>query len=152
LINGLKANPKYQLEANLMELLPNQTWDSITNNLRQYDRSDTNLKKELQQVFIVTVVVKLVISNLIAPINNRRDRKVMVVAAVVAKVVIRVFLEAAEVKEKAAGENKMAVEAVDKKVVKAKPLQIMLTHVLVISVIRQATSPLTVNTHKSLRG
>jgi hypothetical protein len=46
LLNGLKANPKYQLEANLMELLPNQTWDSITNNLRQYDRSDTNLKKE----------------------------------------------------------------------------------------------------------
>ena len=46
LLNGLKANPKYQLEANLMELLPNQTWDSIANNLRQYDRSDTNLKKE----------------------------------------------------------------------------------------------------------
>ena len=37
LLNGLKANPKYQLEANLMELLPNQTWDTITNNLRQYD-------------------------------------------------------------------------------------------------------------------
>jgi hypothetical protein len=46
LLNGLKANPKYQLEANLMELLPNQTWDTITNNLRQYDRSDTILKKE----------------------------------------------------------------------------------------------------------
>ena len=29
-----------------MELLPNQTWDTITNNLRQYDRSDLNLKKE----------------------------------------------------------------------------------------------------------
>ena len=29
-----------------MEPLPNQTWDSITNNLRQYDRADMNLKKE----------------------------------------------------------------------------------------------------------
>jgi hypothetical protein len=29
-----------------MELLPNQTWDTITNQLRQYDRSDLNLKKE----------------------------------------------------------------------------------------------------------
>ena len=46
LLNGLKANPKYRMEANLMELLPNQTWDSITNNLRQYDRADMNLKKE----------------------------------------------------------------------------------------------------------
>jgi hypothetical protein len=35
LLNGLKANPKYMMEANLMELLPNQNWDSITNNLRQ---------------------------------------------------------------------------------------------------------------------
>ena len=34
LLNGLKAHPKYQLEANLMELLPNQTWDTITNNLK----------------------------------------------------------------------------------------------------------------------
>ena len=46
LLNGLKAHPKYQLEANLLELLPSQTWDSITNQLRQYDRSDTNLKQE----------------------------------------------------------------------------------------------------------
>ena len=46
LLNGLKAHPKYQQEANLMELLPNQTWDTITNQLRQYDRSDLNLKKE----------------------------------------------------------------------------------------------------------
>ena len=46
LLNGLKANPKYRMEANLMELLPNQTWDSITNNLRQYDLADMNLKKE----------------------------------------------------------------------------------------------------------
>ena len=34
------------MEENLMELLPNQNWDSITNNLRQYDRADMNLKKE----------------------------------------------------------------------------------------------------------
>jgi hypothetical protein len=33
-VNGLKDKP---VEANLMELLPN--------NFRQYDRSDTNLKK-----------------------------------------------------------------------------------------------------------
>ena len=46
LLNGLKSHPKYQVEANLMELLPNQTWDTITNQLRQYDRSDLNLKKE----------------------------------------------------------------------------------------------------------
>jgi hypothetical protein len=46
LLNGLKAHPKYQLEANLLELLPNQTWDTITNQLRQYDRSDANLKQE----------------------------------------------------------------------------------------------------------
>ncbi len=31
LLNGSKAHSKYQLKANLMELLPNQTWDTITN-------------------------------------------------------------------------------------------------------------------------
>ena len=46
LLNGLKANPKYQLEANVMEQLPNQSRDSITNNSRQYNRSDTKMKKE----------------------------------------------------------------------------------------------------------
>ena len=46
LLNGLKAHSKYQLEANLLEMLPSQTWDTITNQLRQYDRSDTNLKQE----------------------------------------------------------------------------------------------------------
>jgi hypothetical protein len=46
LLNGLKSHPKYQLEANLLEMLPSQSWDSITNQLRQYDRSDTNLKQE----------------------------------------------------------------------------------------------------------
>ena len=45
-INGLKAHPKYALEANLLELLPNHNWDTITNQLRQYDRSDANLKQE----------------------------------------------------------------------------------------------------------
>ena len=44
LLNGLKAHPKYSLEANLLELLPNHNWDTITNQLRQYDRSDANLK------------------------------------------------------------------------------------------------------------
>jgi hypothetical protein len=38
LLNGLKAHSRYQLEANLLEMLPNQTWDTITNQLRQYDR------------------------------------------------------------------------------------------------------------------
>jgi hypothetical protein len=42
LLNGLKAHSKYQLEANLLEMLPNQTWDTITNQLRQCDKSDTN--------------------------------------------------------------------------------------------------------------
>ena len=46
LLNGLKAHPKYSLEANLLELLPNHNWDTITNQLRQYDRSDANLKQE----------------------------------------------------------------------------------------------------------
>ena len=46
LLNGLKAHSKYQLEANLLEMLPSQTWDTITNQLRQYDRSDTNLKQD----------------------------------------------------------------------------------------------------------
>jgi hypothetical protein len=46
LLNGLKAHPKYALEANLLELLPNHNWDTITNQLRQYDRSDANLKQE----------------------------------------------------------------------------------------------------------
>ena len=46
LLNGSKAHPKYQLEANLLEMLPSQSWDSITNQLRQYDRSDTNLRQE----------------------------------------------------------------------------------------------------------
>ena len=45
LLNGLKGNNKFKSEANLLEMLPNQTWDSITNQLRQYDRSDTNLNK-----------------------------------------------------------------------------------------------------------
>ena len=45
LLNGLKRNNKFKSEANLLEMLPNQTWDSITNQLRQYDRSDTNLNK-----------------------------------------------------------------------------------------------------------
>ena len=44
LLNGLKAHSKYQLEANLLEMLPSQTWDTITNQLRQYDKSNTNLK------------------------------------------------------------------------------------------------------------
>jgi uncharacterized membrane protein YgcG len=46
LLNGLKAHPKYSLEANLLEILTNHNWDTITNQLRQYDRSDANLKQE----------------------------------------------------------------------------------------------------------
>ncbi len=31
LLNGLKASKKYLHEANVLELLPGQTWDSVTN-------------------------------------------------------------------------------------------------------------------------
>ena len=55
LLNGLKANPKYMMEANLMELLPNQNWDSITNNLRQYDRAGMNLKKETANAATIAI-------------------------------------------------------------------------------------------------
>ena len=34
------------MEANLLELLPNHNWDTITNQLRQYGRSAANLKQE----------------------------------------------------------------------------------------------------------
>ena len=90
-----------------------------------------------QQVFIVTSVAKLVISNRIAPVVINRETKDLLVAAVVAKVVVKVFLEAAEVKEKAAGDTRTPVEAEVKKEEKEKVLIIILTHVLVISVIRQ---------------
>jgi hypothetical protein len=46
LLNGLKACDKYKQEANVLELLPMQTWDSVTNQLRSYDRSDSHLKQE----------------------------------------------------------------------------------------------------------
>ena len=90
-----------------------------------------------QQVFTVTVVEKLVISNQIALVVFKGERKDMLVAAVVARVVVKVFLEAAEVKEKAAGDTRTPVEAEVKKEEKEKVLIIILTHVLVIFVIRQ---------------
>ena len=90
-----------------------------------------------QQVFIATSVVKLGISSRIAPVVINREIKDLLVAAVVAKAVVKVFLEAAEVKVKAAGDNRMPVEAEDKKEAKEKVLIITLTHVLVIYVIRQ---------------
>ena len=33
-------------EANVLELLPCQTWDSITSQLRSYDRAENQLRKE----------------------------------------------------------------------------------------------------------
>ena len=50
LLNGLKACEKYKQEANVLELLPGQTWDSVTNQLRSYDRADSNLQKESANV------------------------------------------------------------------------------------------------------
>ena len=46
LLNGLKACEKYLQEANVLELLPGQTWDSVTNQLRSYDRSEMHHRKE----------------------------------------------------------------------------------------------------------
>ncbi len=43
LLNGLKAHPKYSLEANLLELLLNHNWDTITNQLRQYNMTEAML-------------------------------------------------------------------------------------------------------------
>ena len=126
-----------------MELLPNQTWDTITNNLRQYDRSDTIMKKEQANAASAGVYCygyeldKQVTSSRMAPIDIKGELKVLLVAAVVAKVVVKIFLEAAEVKEKAAGDTRTPVEAKVKKEEKEKVLIIILTHVLVISVIRQ---------------
>ena len=105
-----------------------------------------------QQVFIVTSVVKLVISNQIAPVVINREIKDLLVAAVVAKVVVKVFLEAAEVKEKAAGDTRTPVEAEVKKEEKEKLIIIILTHVLVIFVIRQVISLQIIITRKNLRG
>ena len=50
LLNGLKACDKYKQEANVLELLPGQTWDSVTNQLRSYDRADMHLRKESANV------------------------------------------------------------------------------------------------------
>ena len=43
LLNGLKANQKYLQEANVLELLPGQTWDTVTSKLRSYDRAENHL-------------------------------------------------------------------------------------------------------------
>ena len=116
MLNGLKANPKYQLEANLMELLPNQTWDSITNNLRQYDRSDTNLKKEQANAASASVYCygcgQAGHIKPDCPHKQQKGSKGYGGGRGGGKGGNKSFLEAAEVKEKAAGENKMAVEAV----------------------------------------
>jgi hypothetical protein len=106
-----------------------------------------------QQVFNVTVVDKLVISSRIAPVVINGEVEVLLVAAVVAKVVVKVFLEAAEVKEKAAGDTRMPVEAEVKKEEKEKLIIITLAHVLVIIyVIRQVILLQIVSTRKNLRG
>ena len=113
-----------------------------------------------QQVFNVTVVDKLVISSRIAPVVINGEVEVLLVAAVVAKVVVKVFLEAAEVKEKAAevkekaaGDTRTPVEAEVKKEEKEKLIIITLAHVLVIIyVIRQVILLQIVSTRKNLRG
>ena len=70
----------------------------------------------------------------------------------VAKVVVKVFLEAADVKEKAAGDTRTPVEAEVKKEEKEKLITITLTHVHVIFVIRQVILLQIVSTRKNLRG
>ena len=92
-------------------------------------------------------VINLATRVLIVPENFRRVGKVQVEAVVVEKAVAEVFLVVAE--EIITGEIRAEVEAEAKKVVKANH-PIIITHVLVICVIRQDISLRTARTQKNL--